>query len=163
MSKIRSTIRPATLTREQFKRGMVGFKPNWIDLVDPVNPSTIQEHAPLGVNLVNEHLLRCPADTPRLSRRWFDRSIPRNLQDHRRLQNCLSPLTYHTFDNRFGRFDDLCWKVTSADTRRIWKFLSALRLPVQGLLYTDGLECLESFTRIVALPQCPRRWRRKFF
>ncbi|CDU23174.1 Rga2 protein [Sporisorium scitamineum] len=159
MNEVRSTIRAATMTREQFKRGMTGYTPGWIDFVDTINPPTIKHITNLEFNFVNEHSLRCPADTPRISRNWFDRGIPRNLLDQR-LWNRLSPLTYHTFNNRFGRFDE---KVTSADTRRIWMYLSALRLPSQGMVYTDTLECLESFARIIDLPQCPRRHRRKRF
>lgn len=101
MEKIRPTLRVATLTREQFRRRMVGDKPSWIDLVDSFTPLALDQ-----VIFTDQYSLRCPADAPRLSRRWVARGIPRNIQDRRQLCSRLSPITYHAFDNRFGRFDE---------------------------------------------------------
>lgn len=104
MHQVRS--RAATLTREQFKRGLFGYKPSWLDMIDPISPSIAMDDARTARDFVEEHVVRCPADTARLGRRWFERGIPRNATDHRKLLNRLSPLPFHTFDNRFGRFDE---------------------------------------------------------
>ncbi|SYW75431.1 probable Rga2 protein [Ustilago bromivora] len=155
MERFRAGIRASTITKEQLRRRMTGPRPKWIDLVDPIKPT--------AAHFLEEHFFRCPADTPRISRRWVDRSYPRTIRSHQSNQNRMSPLAYHTFENRFGRFKDLAWKVSHPGLEKIWTFLSTLKLPTQGLLYTDAIDCVNAFTSVINMDQCPRRLRRKRF
>nr|AEY62529.1 Rga2 protein [Anthracocystis walkeri] len=161
MKRFGSTLRTATLTREELKKGMLGMRASWCDLVDAIPPPMDTIIDP-DANFIPEFSVRCPADTPRLGRKWFERGIPRNSQDHSQLRNRLSPLAYHTFNNRFGRFEDLRWKAKTG-SRVVWTCLSALRLPTQGVLWRQATGCIADFHSIIELPRCPRRRRRKQF
>nr|QBH70125.1 rga2 protein [Ustilago esculenta] len=160
MEKIKTSMKVAALTKEKLKRRMNVVKPGWIDIIDPIEPQIIKHITSMETSFVVEHALRCPANNPRISRNWSQPGIPRNIRGNQQLRNRFSPISYHTYENRFGRFEE---KTSSSDTRRIWASLSALKLPTQALLYAEAVNCLDEFTRIVNLPQCPRRSRRKRF
>ncbi|SPO45974.1 related to Rga2 protein [Moesziomyces antarcticus] len=160
MDRMRLGIRATSLTREQLKRRKTAKNPCWIDLIDPVEPSgSVQT----DTSFVAEHSFRCPADTPRLSRHWNDRSFPRAVRSMQYLQSRVSPLRYQSFQNRFGRFPELMWKVRDPRTRNIWTFLSTLRSSTQALLYTDAIEAVDAFTKAVNGEPCRRRERRRCF
>nr|AEY62510.1 Rga2 protein [Macalpinomyces eriachnes] len=163
MEKLRAGFRSSTLTKEELKRRIIGSKPGWVDLIDPIAPRAAYSDTIRGDIFLQNHTFRCPADSPRLSRRWSDRSLPRTVRSLHIDRNRLSPLSYHTFENRFGRFADLAWKVPQAQTRKVWAFLSTLKLPTQALIYTDAIDCVDAFSQVANLDQLPRRKRRRNF
>lgn len=105
MERFKASLKAATLTKEQFRRRMLGSKPQWIDRIDPID-STASISIAGTDTFLKSHSFRCPADCPRIARHWTDRSLPRIVRSNHYLHNRQSPLVYHTFDNRFGRFSE---------------------------------------------------------
>nr|AEY62546.1 Rga2 protein [Ustilago xerochloae] len=133
----------------------------WIDQLT-VLPIPSSKAGDIG-NVVQVKTLRCPGDAPRLPRYWSDRSIHRVLQDRRTIQNRLSPLQYESFQNRFGRFESLAWRLHGSNYHKTWSLLAATKSPNHAVEYSMALPCLHLFEKLVNTPKPTRCSRRRRF
>nr|AEY62517.1 Rga2 protein [Ustanciosporium gigantosporum] len=160
-SKQLSPIRVFPMTRENRRPPAIRHVPRWTDQITSVHVPSSSSYESLGVRKM--HILRSLGSFDRVSKNWRDPRLPRICHDRQICRNRISPYTYETYDNRFGRFQHLAWKTGDRNVQGLWDLLADTKYGRKVVEHSIATLCTEAFSQVINCRATPRSSRRRVF
>nr|AEY62537.1 Rga2 protein [Ustanciosporium gigantosporum] len=160
-SKQLSPIRVFPMTRENRRPPTTRHVPRWIDQITSVQVPFQPSYGPLEVQEME--ILRSLGSFDRVSKDWRDPRLPRICHDRQICRNRISPYTYETYENRFGRFRHLAWKTGHRNLQVLWDLLADTKYGRKVVEHSIAALCTEAFSQVINCPPTPRSSRRRVF